>query len=175
MMTKDSVSFFASLFGQARPGNRSEFRQTRNARGPNLESELELTLEEAFHGGQKSIQFSVSGGAGGKAAVRKIDVRIPPFIRGGTVIRLKGLGGDGTGTGAAGDLLLTIKILPHTCFTLNGTCLETSVKIRPEQAVLGAQIAAPTMEGEVMITIPPMTHNGQKLRLRAKGVARQSR
>lgn len=68
-----------------------------------------------------------------------------------------------------GDLLLTVKILPNEKFTLNGNCLETSIRIRPEQAVLGSQVPVPTIDGEVTITIPPMTHNGQKLRLRAKG------
>jgi len=66
-------------------------------------------------------------------------------------------------------LLLTVKILPNANFTLNGDSLETTIKIRPEQAVLGSQVHAPTIDGQVMITIPPMTHNGQKLRLRSKG------
>lgn len=46
---------------------------------------------------------------------------------------------------------------------------ETTIKISPDQAVLGCQIPVPTMDGEVIITVPPMLHNGQKLRLRSKG------
>ncbi len=182
--------FFESLFGRmASSETRGGFRQARSVRGQDLESELTLTLEEAYHGGQKTLQFSFRGlcpvctgtgvsgqnicescgGTGKKTINKTLEVKIPAFIRDGNKIRLKGQGGEGSGNGAAGDLLLTVKILPHACFTLNGTCLETTVKIRPEQAVLGSQVHAPTMDGEVMITIPPMTHNGQKLRLRSKG------
>lgn len=82
---------------------------------------------------------------------------------------MKGQGAEGSTAGLAGDLLLTVKILPNAKFILNGNCLETTIKIRPEQAVLGVQVNAPTIDGQVMITIPPMTHNGQKLRLRSKG------
>jgi len=172
--------FFESLFGRAQP---------RSTRGQNLETEIELTLEEAYHGGQKTLQFSISGicptcngagstgqqicqncgGTGSKTTNKTLDVKIPPFIRDGSKIRLKGQGGAGSGHSPAGDLLLTINILPHTCLTLNGTCLETTIKIRPEQAVLGSQVPVPTIDGEVMMTIPPMTHNGQKLRLKSKG------
>lgn len=182
--------FFESLFGRARSSDPlSGFKQTRNRRGQDLESNIELTLEEAYQGGQKSLHFSVRslcstcggtgssnqkicqrcGGTGSKTIDKTLDVKIPAFVRDGSKIRLKGQGGEGSANGLAGDLLLTVKILPHTCFTLNGTCLEATIKIRPEQAVLGSQVLAPTIDGEVMITIPSMTHNGQKLRLRAKG------
>jgi curved DNA-binding protein len=161
--------FFESLFGQARSSNPyGGFRQTRSIRGQDLESELELTLEEAYHGGQKLLQFSFRG-TGNKTIVKSLDVKIPPFVRDKSKIRLKGQGGEGLAGGLAGDLLLTVKILPNANFTLNGNSLETTIKIRPDQAVLGSQVHAPTIDGQVMITIPPMTHNGQKLRLRSKG------
>ena len=82
---------------------------------------------------------------------------------------MKGQGGEGSANGIPGDLLLNVKILPHTCFTLKGNSLETTARIYPEQAVLGDQITVPTLDGEVMLTVPPMIHNGQKLRLRSKG------
>jgi curved DNA-binding protein len=182
--------FFESLFGgMASNEARGSFRKTRNTRGQDLESEIALTLEEAYHGGQKTLQFAfrslcpvcagtgVAGqnicsnctGTGEKMIEKTLDVKIPAFIRDGNKIRLKGQGGEGSGNGNTGDLLLTVKIQPHAIFTLNGTCLETTIKIRPEQAVLGGQMQAPTIDGEVRMTIPPMTHNGQKLRLRSKG------
>ena len=182
--------FFESLFGQARSSDSHRgFRQTRNIRGQDLESELELTLEEAYHGGQKSLQFSFRGlcpdcggtgtanqkicqncgGTGSKTIVKSLDVKIPAFVRDKSKIRLKGQGAEGSASGLAGDLLLTIKILPNANFTQNGNCLETAIKIRPEQAVLGSRVLVPTIDGQVMMTIPPMTHHGQKLRLRSKG------
>ena len=165
----DFSDFFESLFGRARSGDAyGGFRQTRSNRGQDLESELELTLEEAYHGGQKQIQISFRG-TDHKTIVKSLDVKIPPFVRDQSKIRLKGQGAEGSGGGSAGDLLLTVKILPNKKFTLIGNCLETTIKIRPEQAILGSRVSVPTIDGEVMMTIPPMTHHGQKLRLRSKG------
>jgi len=182
--------FFESLFGRQMPGNnRGGPGKTRSVRGQDLDSELELTLEEACHGGKKSLQFSFRGlcpscggtgvsdqksclkcgGTGSRTVVRTLDVNIPPFIRDGSKIRLKDQGGEGPANGNSGDLLLTVKILPNSIFTLNGSDLETVIKIRPEQAVLGGKIPVPTMEGEVILTVPPMVHSGKKLRMRAKG------
>lgn len=182
--------FFESLFGRARSGaSPAGFRQTRSVRGQDLESELELTLEEAYRGGQKTLQFSFRGicpvcgglgsvdqsicqncgGTGQKTIVKTLDVKIPAFVRDISKIRLKGQGGEGSANGLAGDLLLTVKILPNAIFTLNGNDLETTIKIRPEQAILGSRVHVPVIDGQVMMTIPPMTHHGQKLRLRSKG------
>jgi curved DNA-binding protein len=183
-------NFFESLFGRVRSSDpHGGFRQTGNIRGQDLESELELTLEEAYHGGQKQLQFSFRGicpicsgigsanqnicqycgGTGSTTIVRKLDVKIPAFVRDKSKIRLKGQGGEGSASGLAGDLLLTVKIQPNANFTFHGNSLETTIKIRPDQAVLGSRVHAPTLDGQVMMTIPPMTHNGQKLRLRSKG------
>ncbi len=182
--------FFESLFGRARAGEYYEgFEQHRDMRGQDLESQIDLTLEEAYHGGQKAFQFSIRsvcpacggvgvvnrktcqscGGTGYKTTVRTIDLKIPAGLTDGSVIRLKGQGGEGYGKGKQGDLLLTVKILPHPYFTLNGNHLETKLKLKPEQAVLGCKIPVQTIDGEVMITVPPMSHSGHKLRLRSKG------
>lgn len=164
--------FFESLFGRARPGSaRGGFGQERNVPGQDLESEIELTLEEAYHGGRKTLQFSYrdSSGAGSATSVKTLEVNIPPLVREGNKIRLKGQGASGSTSGAAGDLLLTVRVLPHACFTLVGSHLEVVLKIKPEQAVLGCQMPVPTLDGEVTVTVPPMSHNGQKLRLGSKG------
>jgi curved DNA-binding protein len=184
--------FFESLFGNAGPGGSPEgFRQGRPTRGRDLESELALTLDEAYHGGRKTLQFSVRancpacngtgmenhepcqvcGGTASNTVNKILDVQIPSFVREGSKIRLKGQGGEGSVNGMQGDLLLTVRIIPHARFALIENNLETVVRITPEQAVLGCQIPVPTMDGEVTITIPPMAHNGQKLRLRSKGWA----
>jgi len=182
--------FFESLFGGARTGGFGEtFRQQRNAQGQDLESQIELTLEEAYHGGKKTIQFSIRnicpqcagmgaanqricqscGGTGYKNTNKKLDINIPAGVRDGSKIRLKGQGAKGIGTGKPGDLWLIVKILPHHIFTLNGNNLETKITIRPEQAVLGDQISVPTIDGNVIAKVPQMFHNGQKLRLQSKG------
>ncbi len=182
--------FFESMFGRAGGGSpRDGYRQTRNVRGQDLEGWIDLTLEEAYHGGQKSLHFSFRGictacdgsgitgqsicrscgGTGTKSSEKKLDVNVPAFVREGSKIRLKGQGGEGSAKDMQGDLLLTIRILPHPHFSLKGNTLETSAKIFPQQAVLGCQISVPTLDGEVLMTVPPMFHNGKKLRLKSKG------
>lgn len=189
----DSSNFsdvFESLFGKGRnSGSQQGFARERQTRGQDLESELELSVEEAYIGGQKSLQFSsrescpVCAGAGSvnmricpscsgtgyKSVVKTLSVKIPPFVREGSKIRLKGLGEKGSANGEAGDLFLAVNFMPNARFTLIGNNLETTVKISPEKAVLGCLIPVPTLDGEAKVTIPPMSHNGRKLRLRSKG------
>lgn len=182
--------FFDSLFGGERTGGfTGGFTQPKNTRGQDLESEIELTLEEAYRGGQKSYQFSLKGicpncggtgainrktcqscgGTGYKNTIKTLDVKIPNGLREGVKIRLKGQGGEGKGDGKPGDLLLIVSVLPNALFTLKENNIETVAIIRPEQAVLGSEIIVPTMDGRVKITIPSKSHNGRKIRLRSKG------
>jgi curved DNA-binding protein len=186
----DYGDFFDSIFGKGRAGSaQTGFGRERDTRGQNFESELELSLEEAYSGGQKSLQFSfrercaacggtgsvnmkicpICNGDGTKTEDKTISVNIPPFVREGSKIRLKSLGKKGSGNAEAGDLLLTVSFLPNARFTLKGNNLEISVVIRPEQAVLGCRISVPTLDGEVKVTVPPMLHYGKKLRLKSKG------
>jgi len=189
----DSSNFsdvFESLFGKGKTSNpQQRASRERQTRGQDLESELELTIEEAYGGGQKSLQFSSRercpvcagtgsvnmrichscNGTGDKPVVKTLSVNITPFVREGSKIRLKGLGEKGNANGAAGDLFLAVKFMPNARFTLKGNNIETTVEIRPEQAVLGCRILVPTLDGEAKVTIPPMFHNGKKLRLRSKG------
>jgi len=182
--------FFETLFGRRGPsGFSGDFRQTRTVRGQDMESELELSLEEAYGGGEKALQLATrnicpvcqgsgqSGnsvcyscaGIGTKNATKTLEVKIPPGIPDGSRIRLKGQGGEGLYGGERGDLYLKIKVRPHPNFSLRGSDLETQVSLRPEQAVLGAKVSVPTLDGEVLVSVPPMSHSGQKLRLRNKG------
>jgi len=186
--------FFESLYGRKEPnGFTGRYGQPKGMQGDDLESEISLRLEEAYHGGQKTLRLSSKGicpvcggtgtvsqricqscgGRGYKNNVKTLDVKIPAGIKEGNKIRLKGQGGEGTGGGECGDLMLTIKILPHALFTLKGNNVESTIRIRPEQGVLGSQMLALTLNGKVMITVPPMSHNGDKLRLRSKGWPRK--
>lgn len=182
--------FFESIFGRGGFGTPQGSAARRPAsRGQDLASDLNLTLEEAYRGGAKTMQFSLRSscptcggtgvletgvcptcrGTGSKTTQKTLEVKIPPFAREGSKIRLKGQGGEAAGNGRAGDLLLTIRIQPHAHFALNGHHLETSVRISPEQAALGAKVSVPTLDGSVTVTIPPMMHSGRKLRIKGKG------
>ncbi|SHE82428.1 DnaJ C-terminal domain-containing protein [Desulforamulus putei] len=185
--------FFEMLFGRGgAAGNRAGAWQV-NIRGHDVESELPLTLEEAYRGGEKTIQLTTReictachgngfrdagichscGGTGSTAGSKTLKVKIPPGIQHGTRIRLKGQGGEGLAGGERGDLYLKINILPHSRFTLRGDDLESEVTITPDQAVLGDKITVATLDGPVTVTIPPMMRHGKKLRLRGKGWPRK--
>lgn len=184
--------FFETLFGGGAPFGR-QARTARRAgpiRGQDIESELELALEEAYRGGEKSLQLATRevcrdcggtgiqnntfcrrcGGTGETSGARTLAVKIPPGVRDGSRIRLKGQGGDGSGGGARGDLYLRVKILPHSVFKIRGEDLETEVVLRPEQAVLGDQVSVPTLDGPVLMKVPPGARAGKRLRLRGKGL-----
>lgn len=157
--------FFEILFGGG--SNRhgfSGFNEPKTTKGQDLEAELSLSLEDAFRGSTKRLQLNSS---------KELNVKIPPGTTAGGRIRLKGQGAPGDLSGKPGDLYLNIKLLPHPHFQLREYDLETQVEIHPEQAVLGDKVNLPTLDGNLLLTIPPMAKNGQKLRLRGQGWPRK--
>lgn len=110
-------------------------------------------------------------GEGGR--VERLTIKIPAGIQSGEVLRLKGQGGTGVG-GPAGDVLVTVEVAPHPWFRREGDNLVVEVPVTPAEAVLGARIEVPTLdEGLVVMTIPPGTSGGARLRLKGKGVHSQ--
>lgn len=142
-------------------------------RGSDHEAVLTISLEEALRGGKKNITMQSAPDAVSNSpsfGEKRYEVRIPPGILSGQKIRLSGQGGQGTGGGASGDLLLRIDIKPHPKFELKGRDLYTELAITPWEAALGAQIDVETLAGPVTLKVPPGSQSGQKLRLRAKGM-----
>jgi curved DNA-binding protein len=130
-------------------------------------------LVDAYHGARKSIEVErvEADGTGKPARARRTyEVSIPPGVTDGSLIRLSGQGGRGSGGAEAGDLFLRVSILPDKRFTLNGHDLSTTVDITPWEAALGAKVAVPTVEGRINLTVPAGTQSGQTLRVRGKGM-----
>lgn len=188
--------FFESLFGGDFPFRRATAttrRHKRTTRGQDIESEINLTLEEAYRGTEKSLQISSQeicdvcggtgrirrsfcsrcGGTGTILATKTLKVKIPPGVLEDSRIRLKGQGGEGSSDGVRGDLYLKVHFLPHPVFKVKGSDLETEIVLLPEQAVFGSKVTAPTLDGDVVMTVPPETHTGSKLRLKGKGLPRK--
>jgi len=164
--------FFEGLFGRGRArGRGSQDMSGWAARGADQETDIELTLEEAYHGAKKVIRLQQMELEGSSyiPKSREISVNIPIGISEGKRIRLSGQGGAGAG-GQNGDLYLRVHILPHKKFTLNGADLEVEMSISPWEAALGTRAELLTMTGTVNLTIPPGVQSGQKLRLRGKGM-----
>lgn len=158
--------FFEALFGGSMG---SAFR---GGRGDDHEAALTISLEEAFHGAKKSIALqtaTVGPDHRVQRQVRNYTVRIPPGTTDSMRIRLAGQGGAASPGGKPGDLYLRVSIAPHPLFKCAGKNLELTVPIAPWEAVLGARIHVPTMEGRAALTIAPGTQSGQRFRLRGKG------
>jgi curved DNA-binding protein len=129
------------------------------APAPDTEAAIALTFSQAFHGVQQRLQLDDDA----------INVRIPAGAKPGSRIRLKGRGRISPFSQQRGDLYLTIEVLPHTFFRFEGDHLVCDVPIRPDEAVLGAEISVPTPDGSVKMKVPKGIKSGQSLRLRGKG------
>ena len=111
------------------------------------------------------------GGRGTQLRPRQVKVRVPQGVSDGQRIRLPGRGGPGRDGGPAGDLLVTVRTAPHPLFGRNGRDLTLRVPITYPEAVLGADVTVPTLEGEpVTLRIPPGTDSGRTFRVRGRGV-----
>jgi DnaJ-class molecular chaperone len=102
---------------------------------------------------------------------KDLDVRIPPGVTDGQVLRLRGQGGAGLSGGEAGDALIEIHILPHRHFRRDGRDLLLDLPVTLHEAVLGGRIEVPTPAGAVAMTVPAGSDTGSKLRLRGRGIA----
>jgi DnaJ-class molecular chaperone len=160
--------FFRTFFGGGGGGRESGRARTgrapRSQKGRDIEHEVELTLEEAFHGATRRISIKQGGHA------RSVDVRIPVGVRDGSRVRAAGEGESGSNGGAAGDLYLRVRIRPHPVFERTGNDLHTKLAVPVTIAVLGGEAQVPTITGTVRLKIPETTQNNQVFRLKGHGM-----
>jgi DnaJ-class molecular chaperone len=165
--TEDPFSdFFKTFFGgggAAEPRGRTG-RAPRTQKGRDIEHEVELTLEEAYHGAMRRISIKLGGHA------RSVDVRIPPGVKDGSRVRAAGEGEAGANGGASGDLFLRVHIRPHPVFERKGDDLHTKVQVPVTTAVLGGEAQVPTITGSVRLKVPETTQPGQVFRLKGHGM-----
>ena len=192
--------FFEQMFGSA--GNRGGAGSGRRGafaeedpgtgRGQDIEGDIMVTLEEAMQGSVRSVSVrhgapcSQCGGAGqrnrrpcpacgGTGQVSRTEtyqVKIPAGVTEGQRLRIAGRGEAGVGGGAAGDLFLRVRLARHPDFEVADHNLIYEADVAPWEAVLGTNISVPTLGGHVSIKVPPGTQNGQKLRVRGRGLPR---
>jgi curved DNA-binding protein len=160
--------FFRTFFGgggATREGSRTrQGRAPRMQKGRDIEHEVELTLEEAYHGATRRISIKQGGHA------RSVDVRIPVGVKDGSRVRAAGEGESGANGGASGDLYLRVRIKPHPVFERKGTDLHAKVAVPVTTAVLGGEAQVPTITGSVRLKIPETTQSGQVFRLKGHGM-----
>ena len=123
-------------------------------------------------GGNGSIPVGNCSQCRGEGLVQKVEslrVRIPAGLKIGSRIRVPGKGDGAAFGGPAGDLFLVVRVQPHPLFSRQGNDVVCRVPVTIEEAVLGAEIEVPTVEGRARLKIPSGTQNGQKFRLRGRG------
>lgn len=112
------------------------------------------------------------GGSGSTSTRSQIKVKIPPGVKDGTKIRLKGKGQAGTRGGPAGDLQVVTRVAPSRLYTRSGDDLTINVPVTFAEAALGAQVEVPTLGGRVKLTVPPGSAEGRSLRIPGQGAPR---
>ena len=161
--------FFKTFFGgggaprESGRGGR-QGRAPRTQKGRDIEHEVELTLEEAYHGATRRISIKQGGHA------RSVDVRIPVGVKDGSRVRAAGEGEAGGSGGSSGDLYLRVRLKPHPIFERQGSDLHTKVAVPITTAVLGGEAQVPTISGPVRLKIPETTQSGQVFRLKGHGM-----
>jgi DnaJ-class molecular chaperone len=146
----------SEIFGRQ---GRSNLRR----RGSDVQYHLALDFLDAINGGQQQLKLPDGS---------SLDVTIPPGIRNGQVLRLRGKGRPGLNGGPAGDAMIEIEVRPHPVFKRRGNDIHVEQPIPLADAVLGGRINVPTPAGPVTMTVPKWSNTGTILRLKGKGVPR---
>jgi len=157
--------FFETLFGgrhsASGPAYDRRSYQPRPRQGRDMEHPIQITLQEAFYGGVRKLQFDDG---------RVIEADIPRGVRTGSRVRLRGLAEQGAFGGEAGDLYLKVKVLPDEKFQREGDNLKISLLVDLFTLLLGGSVKCPTIDKTVDLTIPAGTSNGKVFRLRGLGM-----
>lgn len=162
----DIGDIFEGLFGRGGPGGARAGgfggRQAPPQRGANVSYRLRVSFADAA--GLKPQRITLSSGT-------TIDLKLPAGVEDGTQMRLKGKGEPGSG--GNGDALVTVHIDPHPFFTRDGDDVRLELPVTLDEAVRGAKVKAPTVDGPVILTVAPGSGSGKVLRLKGKGFSKK--
>nr|WP_280531124.1 J domain-containing protein [Shinella yambaruensis] len=151
----DGDDIFADLLRRSQKGRA-------NRRGADLHYRLEIAFADSIAGATRRITLPDGG---------TLDVKIPPGLVSGQVIRLKGKGAPGGG--GAGDALIEVEVLADPRFTREGDDITLELPVSLGEAVLGGRVRVPTATGAVTMTVPKGSNTGTTLRLKGKGAPRR--
>lgn len=146
------------------PNNENVKGKKEAVKGENIETEIKVSLEDAFYGAEKKISLRTVQGK-----MKTFSVKIPEGIRNGEKIRLIGQGKRGINGGKNGDLFIKIDIEDNKVFKLYGSDLCTDLKLTPWEAALGTRLDLKTIDGATKIYIPQGIQSGEKIKIPGKG------
>ena len=161
-----SSNFFNMFFGEQidKQENKVKKKEKVPIKGENVETEIEVSVEEAYYGQEKKISLRTQNGK-----MKTFTIKIPEGIRNGEKIRLIGQGKKGENGGKNGDLLIRINIKDTNKFALRGVDLYTDLKISPWEAVLGTKVSVESIGETIYLHIPQGIESGEKVRIPGKG------
>ena len=160
-------NFFNMFFGEQAEQKEEKQRKSKEkvaVKGENVETEIEVSIEEAFYGLDKKISLRAQNGK-----MKTFTVKIPAGIRNGEKIRLIGQGKNGENGGKNGDLLIKINIKDDKKYALRGIDLYTDLKITPWEAALGTKVSVDTIGETIFLHIPQGIESGEKVKIPEKG------
>lgn len=159
------VEMFQMFFGEIKQKEKKkEEKQKSPKKGENIETEITVSIFEAFYGMEKKIALRTIDGK-----MREFNVKIPAGIRNEEKIRLMGQGKPGENGGKSGDLLIKIHIENDKKFKLNGIDIYTDLYITPWEAALGTKLNINSIDEEILLYIPQGTESGENICLKGKG------
>jgi curved DNA-binding protein len=139
-------------------------------RGRDIEGDIMVTLDEALRGSVRTISYQRVNRQTNQVVSENFRVRIPVGVAEGQMIRVPGKGEAGYNGGAPGDLYLRVRFAQHPDFRVRGSDLYYDLDLAPWEAVLGATVSIPALDGAVSVKIPAGSNKGQQLRVRGKGL-----
>lgn len=158
MFSEDDL--FSEMFRSASRGSGGR-QHSAPRKGADVHYSLTVTFEEAALGAARTITLTNG---------KKINVKVPPACEDGKSLRLKGMGSPGQLGGADGDALVEITVAAHPVFRRDGQDVIADLPVTLKEAVLGAKVVVPTVDGRVTVAIPEGSNSGTTLRLRGRGI-----
>ena len=161
------AEFLNMFFGQSSEGkvkNKKEDSKKIQSKGENVETEIGISISEAFYGAEKKISLRMQSGN-----MKTFSIKIPAGIRNHEKIRLIGQGKKGNNGGKAGDLLIKINIENDKEYKLVGVDLYTKLLLTPWEAALGTKATIETIDDEISLHVPQGTQSGELIKIAQKG------
>ena len=168
--TKEKINFngmsdmIGMVFGKKEQSNFENKNKSLPITGEDLESKIDITLEEAFFGTEKKLAFRTVTGD-----MKNISVKIPKGIRNSEKVRLAKQGKPGKNGGEPGDLYIKVEIMKNDIFEVKGFDLCMNLKLSPWEAALGREVKIENIHSSILVYVPAGTESGEILRIANSG------